>query len=74
MRIVNLIENTERIAGCAYMHGLSFYACDIGTGPVPLSHPTVFASEKLILDPFQNIMACFQEKSGCSDLSGGGDY
>ena len=26
MRIVNLIENTEEIAGCAYMHGLSFYA------------------------------------------------
>ncbi|MCR4657960.1 MAG: MBL fold metallo-hydrolase [Lachnospiraceae bacterium] len=26
MRIVNLIENTEGIAGCEYAHGLSFYA------------------------------------------------
>ena len=26
MRIVNLIENTEGRAGCAFAHGLSFYA------------------------------------------------
>ena len=26
MRIVNLIENTEGASGCAYAHGLSFYA------------------------------------------------
>ncbi len=27
MRIVNLIENTEGSAGCAFAHGLSFYTC-----------------------------------------------
>ncbi|MCR5747434.1 MAG: MBL fold metallo-hydrolase [Lachnospiraceae bacterium] len=53
MRVVNLIENTEGAAGCAYMHGLSFYIETRGhkllldLGP---SEETLRNAEKLGID------------------------
>ena len=56
MRIVNLIENTEGSAGCAYAHGLSFYIETekhkllVDLGP---SEETIRNAEKLGIDPAQ---------------------